>query len=570
MNQPLVLIYLHKSSHIFRPLHLFWVTLICFLTSVNVTNAQKVDSLLFQTLEAENIMGLELDQEERALMQKSLKSQKEDYEALRKVHLPNSVMPSLLFNPIPQGFSFPAATPMKLDLPSEVELPEDREELAFYSVGELAYLIKNREITSLELTRLYLNRLKKYGDTLQCVITVTEELALSQAKQADEEIAAGKYKGPLHGVPYGVKDLLSVEGYPTTWGAAPYQKQELAETATVVKRLTEAGGVLVAKLSMGALAWGDVWFGGKTKNPWNLSQGSSGSSAGSASATAAGLVGFSIGTETLGSIVSPSTRCGNSGLRPTYGRVSRHGAMALSWSMDKIGPICRSAQDCALVFEAINGPDIIDPTLYEVGFSYQEEIDWKSFKVGYVKEWFEDKHRWKKQDSLALETLRSLGADLQEVKWDIDLPVSAMNLTLSAEAAAAFDELTRSNKDSLLVRQIENAWPNVFRAARFIPAVEYIQANRIRTLLVQEVHELMKAYDVLVVPSYGGNQLTVTNLTGHPCVVVPSGFREDGTPVSISFLANLFEEGKALSLAHAFQEATDFEDRIPPLFIHSD
>ena len=570
MNQPLVLIYLHKSSHIFRPLHLFWVTLVCFLTSVNVTNAQKVDSLLFQTLEAENIMGLELDQEERALMQKSLKSQKEDYEALRSVSLPNSVMPAMQFNPIPQGFSFPASTSMKMRLAEEVVVPENREELAFYTVGELAYLIKNRKITSSELTQLYLNRLKRYGDTLQCVITITEELALSQAQQADEEISAGNYIGPLHGIPYGVKDLLSVEGYPTTWGAAPYQDQQLAGTATVVNRLTEAGGVLVAKLSMGALAWGDMWFGGKTKNPWNLSQGSSGSSAGSASATAAGLVAFSIGTETLGSIVSPSTRCGNSGLRPTYGRVSRHGAMALSWSMDKIGPICRSAQDCAIVFSAIHGPDNIDPTLYEAGFEYEENIDWKSFRVGYVKQWFEGRHRWKMQDSLALETLRTLGADLQEVTWEIDLPVSAMTLTLSAEAAAAFDELTRSNQDSLLVRQIENAWPNVFRAARFIPAVEYIQANRIRTLLVQQVHELMKDYDVLVVPSYGGNQLSVTNLTGHPCVVVPSGFRKDGTPVSISFLANLFEEGKALSLAHAFQEATDFEDRIPPLFIHSD
>lgn len=560
----------HKSGHMFRLRFILSVTILGFLTFIHEGKAQKVDSISFATQDAEKLWGIEMDSEERALMQNSLKNQLADYEALRDISLPNSVMPSIQFNPIPQGFTLPPLREqIQWQLPHKVKLPQNREELAFYTVAELATLIKNQRLSSQELTQLYIERLKRYGDTLHCVITLTEELAMAQAKKADEEIAAGLYKGPLHGIPYGVKDLLAVEGFPTSWGAKPYEGQVLAETATIVKRLEEAGAVLVAKLSMGALAWGDVWYGGKTRNPWNLSQGSSGSSAGSSSATAAGLVAFSIGTETLGSIVSPSTRCGNSGLRPTYGRVSRHGAMALSWTMDKIGPICRSARDCAMVFETIHGLDPNDPTLYEAGFSFEEEIDWETFRIGYVKEWFGENHRWKKQDSVAIESLKDLGANLMEVDWQIDLPVSALTLTLSAEAAAAFDELTRSNRDTLLVRQIENAWPNVFRAARFIPAVEYIQANRIRTLLIQQVHELMKEYDVLLVPSYGGNQLTVTNLTGHPCVVIPSGFRENGTPVSISFLANLFEEGKALAVAHAFQQVTDFEDQIPPLFLEN-
>ena len=344
----------------------------------------------------------------------------------------------------------------------------------------------------------------------------------------------------------------------------PYKDQIIDEDATVVKRLEEAGAVLLAKLTMGALAWGDVWFGGKTRNPWNPEQGSSGSSAGSAAATAAGLVGFSIGTETWGSIVSPSTRCGVTGLRPTFGRVSRYGAMALSWSMDKIGPICRSVDGCALVFNAIYGPDGKDLTVIDLPFDWNPSLDLKDIRIGYLKKAFERDYRNKKNDEASLKVLRSLGAEL--VPFDLpELPVRALSFILNAEASAAFDELTRSNRDDLLVRQIKEAWPNVFRQARFIPAVEYIQANRIRTLLIQEMAQKMKRIDVYIAPSFGDNNLLLTNLTGHPAVVVPNGFNEKGSPTSISFIGNLLEEAKTLRVAKAFQDATDFHLKHPKL-----
>jgi Asp-tRNA(Asn)/Glu-tRNA(Gln) amidotransferase A subunit family amidase len=410
---------------------------------------------------------------------------------------------------------------------------------------------------------MYLERLKKYGSKLECVITLTEELALQQAKRADAEIAAGKYRGLLHGIPYGAKDLLATKGYPTTWGAAPYKEQVINEDATVIKRLEEAGAVLVAKLTMGALAWGDVWYGGKTRNPWNLEQGSSGSSAGSASATSAGLVAFAIGTETWGSIVSPSTRCGVTGLRPTYGRVSRSGAMALSWSMDKIGPICRSVEDCAIVFNAIYGPDGKDQTLYDLPFNYETGVDISTLRIGYLKEAFEKDTTNTAFNERALETLSLMGIKLIPLELP-QLPVYDISFILSAESAAAFDELTRSNRDDLLVRQIKNAWPNVFRQSRFIPAVEYINANRIRYLMIQEMAKIMERIDVYVTPSFGEN-LLLTNLTGHPCVVVPNGFNEKGSPVSISFIGKLFGEAEALALAKKYQDATGFHLKHPAL-----
>jgi Asp-tRNA(Asn)/Glu-tRNA(Gln) amidotransferase A subunit family amidase len=342
------------------------------------------------------------------------------------------------------------------------------------------------------------------------------------------------------------------------------------EDATVVQRLEEAGAVLVAKLTLGALAWGDVWFGGRTNNPWNLEQGSSGSSAGPAAATAAGLVGFSIGSETWGSIVSPATRCGATGLRPTFGRVSRHGAMALSWTMDKLGPICRSVEDCALVLEAIYGPDGKDATVVEAPFHWNAELDIRTLRVGYVKSLFEeelaedDDAEMRANDLATLDALRDLGIALIPIELP-NLPVDALSLILSAEAAAAFDELTRSGQDDLLVRQIEDAWPNVLRQARFIPAVEYIQANRIRTLVMSRMAEILREIDVYVAPSFGGNNLLLTNLTGHPSVVLPNGFREDGTPTSISFMGRLFGEDKLLALAKVYQDATSFHLKHPPI-----
>ncbi len=514
---------------------------------------------------AEKIIGLDFTQKERRMMRGNLTRNRRSYEQLRTVSLKNQVPPALFFNPVMPGQSvWREPKSFVLTPETDIQMPEIFEDLAFYPVTALAELIRTQKITSLQLTELYLERLKTVGPRLECVITLTENLAKSQAKRADQEITSGRYRGPLHGIPWGAKDLLSTKGIKTTWGARPYKDQVIYEDATVVERLEAAGAVLVAKLTMGALAWGDVWFGGKTKNPWNLEQGSSGSSAGSASATAAGLVGFSIGTETWGSIVSPSARCGVSGLRPTFGRVSRHGAMALSWSMDKIGPICRSAEDCALVFEAIYGPDGKDLTVVNLPFNYDQDLDIKELRVGYLKKTFDEDYRGKQNDEAALHILRSLGIEL--VPFELpQLPVDALSFILNAEAAAAFDELTRSGKDDLLKRQAARAWPNVFRQARFIPAVEYIQANRIRTLLMQDMSERMKDLDLYVAPSFGGNNLLLTNLTGHPTVVIPNGFDKKGAPTSFSLIGNLFEEEKILRLAKAFQEATDFHRQHPKL-----
>lgn len=515
---------------------------------------------------AESILGIPFTDAERDSMLASLEEQRANYEALRAVPLPNAVAPSLQFDPIPRGFVFenefrdPHWSPVAVR-----PVPKDLNELAFASVRELGEMIRRRLITSEQLTRMYLGRLKKYGPKLECVVTLTEELALEQARRADREIAAGMVRGPLHGIPYGVKDLLSTRRYKTTWGATPYKDQMIDEDATVVKRLEEAGAVLVAKLTMGALAWGDVWFGGMTRNPWNYEQGSSGSSAGSASATAAGLVAFAIGTETWGSIVSPSTRCGTTGLRPTYGRVSRTGAMALSWSMDKIGPICRTVEDCAIVFHAIIGSDGLDASLYDAPFNYTPDLDLKNLRIGYLKVEFDSAGTSKAIHDSVLTVLRSLGANLIPVELPKQYPVGDLSFLLGAEAGAAFDELTRSNRDDLLVRQVRNAWPNMFRAARFIPAVEYIQANRIRTLLIRDMQELMEGIDLYVTPSFGGDNLLLTNLTGHPCVVLPDGFTRQGAPTSISFVGRLFGEATLLAVAKKFQDVTNHHLKHPVL-----
>jgi Asp-tRNA(Asn)/Glu-tRNA(Gln) amidotransferase A subunit family amidase len=525
--------------------------------------AKKVTSRDIES--AGKIVGLKFTGKEKKLMLENLRRNLRSYEQMREVKLENHVPPSIYFNPVLPGMCLEEeSASLSIPVDPEIQVPENFEELAFYPVTVLAQLIQSRKITSVELTNLYLDRLKKYGPQLECIISLTEELAIKQAKKADQEIGEGRYRGPLHGIPWGAKDLLATKGIRTTWGATPYKDQIIDEDATVVQRLEDAGAVLVAKLTMGALASGDVWYGGKTKNPWNLEQGSSGSSAGSAAATSAGLVAFAIGTETLGSIVSPATRCGVTGLRPTYGRVSRYGAMALSWSMDKIGPICRSVEDCALVFHAIYGPDGKDLTIVDVPFGWDPYSDLQNIRVGYLKKAFEQESRTKKNDQATLEALRSLGIEL--IPFELpDFPARAISFVLSAEAAAAFDELTRSGKDDLLVRQGKGAWPNTFRQARFIPAVEYIQANRLRTLLMQKMAEKMKEIDVFVTPSYGGNSLLITNLTGHPSVVAPNGFDDKGSPTSICFIGDLFEEAKALRVAKAFQDATDFHLHHPSL-----
>ncbi|MFC1502402.1 amidase [bacterium] len=516
-------------------------------------------------MRAEDLIGLELTSNERSLIVEDVKENLESYRKMREISIDNSVAPAIAFNPEVPGLKHPKKKDrFILSTVKNLTLPEDPEELAFYSVRQLAHLIKTQQITSTELTKMYLARLKKYGPVLECVITLTEGVALHQARQADKEIAAGNYRGPLHGIPWGAKDLLATTGNRTTWGAMPYKDQVIDEDATVVKRLREAGAVLVAKLSMGALAWGDVWFGGRTRNPWNIEQGSSGSSAGSAAAVSAGLVAFAIGTETWGSIISPSTRCRVTGLRPTFGRVSRYGAMALSWSMDKIGPICRSVEDCAVVFNAIKGTDGKDLTVVDRPFQWDPYLPLRKIRIGHLKNIFDRDSTNVEKNQTLLNILRQRGADLIPVELP-DFPVYPISFILNAEAAAAFDELTRSNRDDLLVRQVRQAWPNVFRQARFIPAVEYIQANRIRTMLMQAMAEKMKGIDVFVAPSYGGSTLLLTNLTGHPAVVVPVGENKEGRSMSISFIGNLFEEGKTLAVARAFQEATDFHLMYPDL-----
>lgn len=517
--------------------------------------------------QAGRLIGLEFKNEHREMMVRSLEMNRNAYEEIRSFQLNNAVAPALVFDPLPQGYLPPSPQgPVQWDIPDDVALPSNMNELAFYSIPELASLIRSRKISSEALTQFFIERLEQYGDTLEAVVTLTKENALAQARHADREIAMGRYRGPLHGIPYGAKDLLAVEGYKTTWGAMPYKDQQIEQTATVIRKLDEAGAILVAKLTLGALAMGDIWFGGVTKNPWNLAQGSSGSSAGAASTVSAGLLPFAIGTETLGSIVSPSTRCGTTGLRPTFGRVSRKGAMALSWSMDKIGPIARSAYDCAIVLEAIAGKDPGDVTTLDAAYDVPSPADLSNFRVGYIKAFFDEDHSGKENDQRVLTDLLQMGIELEEVEWDFSVPVSALRIILTAEAAAAFDELTVSGRDSLLVAQGANAWPNTFRVARFTPAVEYINANRLRKILIEEVYALMKEYDVIVTPSYGGSQLLVTNLTGNPCLVAPNGFNASGSPTSISFIGNLFEEGKLVTLASAWQEHSGHHHKHPPAF----
>ena len=536
--------------------------------------------------DAEGVAGLEFTDEEREMMLRGLERNLSAYEEIRKVTIPNSVPPAVHFDPRLPHMRYPGdeaeldddavVIPRRFDRvrigrQPAVRRPADLNDAAFWPVSRLSELIRTGQVSSVELTEMYLDRIRRHGPRLEAVITVTDDLAMRQARQADADLAAGRYRGPLHGIPWGAKDLLATEGYRTTWGAKPYEEQVIGETATVVRRLEEAGAVLVAKLTLGALAMGDVWYGGRTRNPWDLEQGSSGSSAGSAAAAVAGLVGFAIGTETLGSIVSPATRTGASGLRPTFGRVSRHGAMALSWTMDKIGPICRSAEDCALVFAAIHGADGKDPTARTVPFDWDGDAGLAGLRVGYLAAGFgreprgdDDEELAESRAALALEeaalsvvrrAVEAAGGRMVPVSMPEDLPVGALRIILTAEAGAAFDELTRSGRDDLLVQQSAFAWPNTFRQARMIPAVEYIQANRIRTMLMGQVERALADVDVFVTPSYAGNVLLTTNLTGHPCAVVPNGMI-DGHPSSISFIGNLWKESETLRVAKTYQDAT--------------
>jgi Asp-tRNA(Asn)/Glu-tRNA(Gln) amidotransferase A subunit family amidase len=567
--------------------------------------------------QAADIAGVVIPPGDVPMMLDTLTQMRHGYRAVRALDMPNSVAPAYIFDPLPKGASVDSTRKpvVYAKAPIVGRAPANLEDLAFSTVGELAAYIRTQKVSSLALTEMYIARLKRYDPELHFLITLTEERALAQARAADAEIAAGKYRGPLHGMPWGAKDLLAVKGYPTTWGAGGFEHQMIDEDATVVKRLDAAGAVLIAKLTLGALASGDKWFGGRTRNPWNPKQGSSGSSAGPASATAAGCVAFSIGSETLGSISSPSTRCGVSGLRPTFGFVPRTGAMALAWTMDKLGPICRSVDDCAMVLDSIYGPDGQDLSVRDAAFNWNADFDWRSLRVGYIESAFltpkpvsdtpppgmagEALTKWQARlahrrasrdrtaydrgfDRATLDKLRSMGVKLTPLELP-KLPYDDMANLLNAEAAAAFDHLTMTGRDRLLTEQGPEDWPNLFRVARFYPAVEYIQANRARSLAIAGMAKLFAQVDVIVVPS-STEQLTVTNLTGHPAVIVPNGLRgsdapppaktdtgdEDniggpGTPVSITFLGNLYQDAKLCAFARAYQWATDFYKMHPVL-----
>jgi Asp-tRNA(Asn)/Glu-tRNA(Gln) amidotransferase A subunit family amidase len=487
-----------------------------------------------------------------------------DYRKMHVLGLDNSISMSLAQRLTPDDAP---QQKIKWKYNKKIQLPENKNALAFMSIKELGSLLRNGSITSSELTTFFIERIKKYGDTLQCVVSLTESIAMEQANQADADFKKGIDKGPLQGIPYGLKDLFAVKGTKTTWGAQPYRNQSIEEDAYVYKRLKEAGAVLVAKFTLGALAMGDYWYGGRTKNPWNLERGSSGSSAGSASATVAGLVPFAMGTETHGSIISPSHTCGATGLRPTFGSISRSGAMTLGWSLDKAGPICRNAEDAATVFAFLHGTDGKDASAVEAAFNYSATADPKKLRIAYAKNLFDRldsaAQEWSvlkvlKENGLSIEAMNF--PDTETYKFDI------IGMVLGGEAGAAFDEFSRTDLDDQMTRQTRFDWPNYFRVARTIPAVEYVNANRHRTILMQKVNTAIQPYDVIITPSFGGKQLAITNLTGHPALCMPIGLSKQGLPNSITFLSNLFQEEALINLGKFYQNITPHDDIHPTSF----
>ena len=522
--------------------------------------------------DAARVAGVDFTEEERREMVATVNKNLANYEKTRAVALPFTVVPPLYFNPVVPGTSrVSPRRSRRRGAPKTVVRPRRLEEVAFWPVTHLAALVESRQVSSLELTELYLERLERHDPRLQCVITLTEDLALDQARRADEEIGAGRYRGSLHGIPWGAKDLIAKKGYKTTGGSEAFRDQVIDMDATVVTRLEEAGAVLVAKLSTGELARGDRWFGGRTRNPWNPEEGSGGSSAGPGSATAAGLVGFSLGTETLGSIVGPSRICGVTGLRPTYGRVSRHGVMPAAWSLDKVGPICRSAEDCALVLGAIAGPDGWDLSLADEPFDWNPSFDVTTLHVGYLADAFEEERTneaaSKENDDRALEDLRSLGIDLVPVSLPPHADMDALMMLL-VEEASTLDELTRSGRDELLIQDREEPEAMLLRAHRLVPGVEYFQMSRVRMRLMEGMARLFEGLDAYVAPLLtptGDRNLRATNATGHPGVAVPTGFNAKGMPTSMHLVGKLYGEAELLALAKAYQARTAHHRSHPKL-----
>ncbi len=542
-----------------------------------------------ETIEcAKTIPGLDFRADEEAAMAQSMNQRLRNYQQLRQTPIPADTELAIAFKPSlpgkePKGPATPGA-PIKFSKPVGLTRPSSLEQAAFWPVASLAALIQRRLVTSTELTRMYLTRLKRYQPLLNFYVTLTEELALTQAAAADREIRSGRYRGPLHGIPWGAKDLYATKGIKTTWGGEPYVDQVIDYDATVVERLREAGAVLVAKLTLGALAQGDQWFGGQTKDPWNPELGSSGSSAGPGSATAAGCVGFSLGSETRGSIISPSIRNGVVGLRPTYGRISRYGAMALSNTMDKVGPLCRYVEDCVLVLNTVYGPDKRDGSVADAAFHWNPDAPLAGLRIAYVRTGFENTggagprgaggapagrgampadERLRMYQEV-LNVYRKLGARPEP----IDLPdlsiASSIGFILDAEAASSFDDLTRSDGiDRLRTGTSHSAWPNTFKSSRFIPAVEYLRAQRARTILMRQMDALMSKYDVFL--SAGSDStLSVTNLTGHPAISLKCGMY-GGQPQEVMITGRLYDEASLCRVALAFEQATGWKDRHPTL-----
>lgn len=529
---------------------------------------------------AQAVFDVRYTDAEREMMADGIEEWIDRMSRFRRVEKPNELSPACSFDPRLLNVDYPSQDNRVVRSGREAgRLPASETDIAFAPVWRLSQWIESGQLSARRLTDIYLDRINRFGGQLQCFITVTPDIARAQADQADREIAAGQYRGALHGIPYGMKDIIDIADIPSTWGATPYQDRVATETAFIADRLREAGAVLLGKTTNGAIAYGDIWFDGVTKNPWNLAEGSSGSSAGSASSTSAGLVGFSIGTETLGSIVSPSNRCGTTGLRPTFGRVSRHGAMALCWSLDKIGPITRSVEDTALVLEALNAFDRQDPGAIEMGFAVDFTRDVRGMRVGYSPAWFE---QGSDADRATLQAARDAGVELVEVALP-DLPYDALLAVVEAESAAAFEELTLTDQDDDLRWQAPWAWPNTWRQARFISAIDLINVDRFRRQVMREMHTVFDGLDAMIGPNFAGAMLTITNYTGHPQLAIKSGFNQLASraafdvevqdsetlhrvPQTTSLWAPLFQEGNILALGREIEARLNVADIRPPLF----
>jgi Asp-tRNA(Asn)/Glu-tRNA(Gln) amidotransferase A subunit family amidase len=541
--------------------------------------------------EGEKLVQFSMTESERAeaagSWRRTLASVYERRVGPRKLAIEDGLPPATAWNPVIPGVKITVQRDRFVrSAAANASLPASESDIAYAPLTQLSRWIEKRQISSERLTNIYLDRLAKFDPQLRCAITITRDLALKQAKQADQEIAAGKYRGPLHGIPWGGKDLLDTAGIPTTYGAEPYRNRIPKEDAEVVKRLHAAGAVLVAKLSLGALALNDIWFGGQTMNPWLPEEGSSGSSAGPGAATAAGLVGFSIGSETGGSIVSPSMRCGVTGLRPTFGRVPRTGAMTLCWSLDKLGPMTRGVEDTMLVLKAISGPDAHDTASVPSHLDFDASASVKGLRVGYFPKWMQERPATE-VDRAALETVKKIGMVPVEVSIP-DWPYDSLNLILFAEGAAAFEELTLSGGLRELKAQVPDAWPNLFRQSRFLSAVDFVQADRMRRKVAEEMVRVFSEVDLLLVPSLRDEMLVITNFTGHPSLTLRAGFvevqkaRSDWAPDpehplptfstprrvphGVTLIGRLFDEGSLGAAGIALEKAFGVAGERPPMF----